>query len=230
MSTRNFYPDVFPGTRIDFSNSTMLPNSLEFGRATTGTYTDQNGIIRTAIPGEPRFAYDPETGESLGLLVEEGRTNFFNDSSILSNIVTFNGTAGTASVLLPMTGTVETVRTLSTNIFSNNAYGSIDVPTSGTYYFSYAWQNTSSLTYFPPNMFDTTGTLVSGAFSVSWTGGALSAQSIENILVSLDTNGQSGITLGINGGTNAAKSTWSVAAVNAYDSLVLKGWTISFNP
>ncbi len=75
MSTRNFYPDVFPGTRIDFSNSTMLPNSLEFGRASTGTYTDQNGIIRTTIPGEPRFAYNPETGESLGLLMEEARTN-----------------------------------------------------------------------------------------------------------------------------------------------------------
>ncbi len=75
MSTRNFYPDVFPGTRIDFSNRTMLPNSLEFGRASTGTYTDQNGIIRTTIPGEPRFAYNPETGESLGLLMEEARTN-----------------------------------------------------------------------------------------------------------------------------------------------------------
>ncbi len=78
-------------------------------------------------------------------------------------------------------------------------------------------------------MFDTTGTLISNAFRQSWSFCALTAQSIENILVSLDTNGATGITLGINGGTNAAKTTWSAAAVTAYDNLIVKGWTISFN-
>ena len=78
-------------------------------------------------------------------------------------------------------------------------------------------------------MFDTTGTLASNAFSGTWTSCALTAQSIENILVSLDTNGATGITLSISGGTNAAKTTWSAAAVTAYDNLIVKGWTISFN-
>lgn len=78
-------------------------------------------------------------------------------------------------------------------------------------------------------MFDTTGTLNSNAFTNAWTHCALTAQSIENILTSLDTNGASNITLGINGGTNAGKTTWSTAANTAYNNLITKGWTISYN-
>jgi len=99
---------------------------------------------------------------------------------------------------------------------------------SGTNFYR-AWRDCNSLTSFPANMFDTTGTLVANAFDAAWLNCALTAQSIENILVSLDTNGATGITLTISGGTNAAKTTWSAAAVTAYDNLVVKGWTISFN-
>jgi hypothetical protein len=95
--------------------------------------------------------------------------------------------------------------------------------------FSQTWNNCSSLTSFPANMFDTTGTLIATAFNKAWFGCALTAQSIENILVSLDTNGATGITLSIDGGTNAGKTTWSTAANTAYDNLIVKGWTISFN-
>jgi len=79
-------------------------------------------------------------------------------------------------------------------------------------------------------MFDTTGVLLANAFGGAWQNGALTAQSIENILFSLDTNGQSNIELGIDGGTNAAKSTWTAAANIAYTNLINKGWTITFNP
>jgi hypothetical protein len=78
-------------------------------------------------------------------------------------------------------------------------------------------------------MFDATGTLSSNAFENAWSGCALTAQSIENILVSLDTNGASNIALSIEGGTNASKTTWSTAANTAYTNLINKGWTISFN-
>ena len=78
-------------------------------------------------------------------------------------------------------------------------------------------------------MFDTTGTLDPKAFNQTWQNCALTAQSIENILVSLDANGASNILLGIDGGTNAPKSTWTGAAVAAFDNLIAKGWTIEFN-
>lgn len=103
------------------------------------------------------------------------------------------------------------------------------IDTSSATTFSSCWRSCSSLTSFPANMFDTTGTLTANAFTNAWSNGALTAQSIENILVSLDTNGASNITLGIGSGTNAAKTTWSTAANNAYDNLITKGWTISFN-
>ena len=95
--------------------------------------------------------------------------------------------------------------------------------------FQETWQNCSSLTSFPANMFNTTGTLVATAFASAFAGCALTATSIENILTSLVTNGQSNITLGLNGGTNANASTWSTAANTAYATLVNRGWTITQN-
>ena len=95
--------------------------------------------------------------------------------------------------------------------------------------FKGAWLYCGSVT-FPANLFDTTGTLTSTAFTNSWLNGALSAQSIENILVSLNANGSSSIALTLSGGSNAAKSTWSATAVTAYNALVGKSWSIAFNP
>jgi len=91
------------------------------------------------------------------------------------------------------------------------------------------FENCTSLANVPANLFDNCSSVAAVAFNNAWSNCALTAQSIENILVSLDTNGSTGITLGIAGGTNAAKTTWSTAAVTAYDNLIAKGWTISFN-
>ena len=63
--------------------------------------------------------------------------------------------------------------------------------------FIMAWSVCGALEDFPANMFDTTGPLASDAFIGAWEECALTKESIENILVSLDTNGQSNIELGI---------------------------------
>lgn len=98
------------------------------------------------------------------------------------------------------------------------------------YRFNSAWKNCSSLTDFPPHMFDKTRDFSStNNFNNAWSNCALTAQSIENILVSLDTNGSTGVTLTIDDGTNAAYSTWSQAAKDALTSLQGKGWTVSYN-
>lgn len=110
------------------------------------------------------------------------------------------------------------------------SFPSLDL-SGGTNIFCYsAWRGCSSLTTFPPNMFDSTGTLSSFlGLRDAWRDCALTAQSIENILTSLDTNGQSNILTHVGGGTNAAKSTWTTAANTAYTNLINKGWTISHN-
>ena len=95
--------------------------------------------------------------------------------------------------------------------------------------FRNAWQHCSVLANFPANMFDSTGTLASNAFFRSFDQCSLTAQSIENILTSLDTNGATGIQLHIDGGSNASYSTWSQAAKDALTSLQGKSWTVSYN-
>lgn len=59
-------------------------NLITFTRASTATYVDSSGIIQTAAADAPRFDHDPATGESLGLLIEEARTNLFLNSDTLS--------------------------------------------------------------------------------------------------------------------------------------------------
>ena len=96
--------------------------------------------------------------------------------------------------------------------------------------FNGAWNGCTSLADFPPKMFDKTGSFSStNNFFLAWNNCALTAQSIENILVSLDTNGDTAITLTISGGTNASYSTWSQAAKDALTSLQGKSWTVTYN-
>ena len=94
--------------------------------------------------------------------------------------------------------------------------------------FGFTWFSCNNLTNFPANRFDsTTCTRFNSAFSDC----NLSVQSIENILVSLVTAGQTDGNLGIEGGGNASRATWSAAAENAYLTLTgSRAWTIFFKP
>lgn len=56
-------------------DSKTFDEALTFTRASTGTYFDNQGVLQTAAVDEPRFDHDPVTGEALGLLIEEQRTN-----------------------------------------------------------------------------------------------------------------------------------------------------------
>ena len=94
--------------------------------------------------------------------------------------------------------------------------------------FLVGWYGCYSLSDFAAGCFDncTTTTNYEQAFQDC----ALTAQSIENILVSIDTGGAINGTLGLNGGTNASRGTWSAAALTAEANLLGKGWTIASNP
>jgi len=58
---------------------------ITFTRASTGTYTGSNGLLQTAAVDQSRIDYNPATGEKLGLLVEEQRTNLLSRSSEFDN-------------------------------------------------------------------------------------------------------------------------------------------------
>jgi hypothetical protein len=78
----------------DYSGTTLVT----FTRASTGTFVGSNGLIQSATTNEPRFDHNPTTGESLGLLVEEARTNLLLNSATLSTqMVTVAAAANTLS-------------------------------------------------------------------------------------------------------------------------------------
>jgi hypothetical protein len=58
---------------------------VTFSRTSDATFVGSNGLIQTASAGTPRFDHNPLTGESLGLLVEEQRTNLLLRSEEFDN-------------------------------------------------------------------------------------------------------------------------------------------------
>ena len=78
------YPTIEPSLKLDFANVRALDPRITFTRASTATYVGANGLIKTAGVDEARFDHDPATGESLGLLIEESRTNLVPHSQELN--------------------------------------------------------------------------------------------------------------------------------------------------
>jgi hypothetical protein len=68
-------PNIRPSLLLDFANTRSLDPRVTFTRASGGTHFNAQGLLVTAGDNRPRFDHDPVTGQSLGLLVEEARTN-----------------------------------------------------------------------------------------------------------------------------------------------------------
>jgi hypothetical protein len=80
-----------PSLDLRFANNKSLIDAVSgqqlitFTRASSGTYVDSAGVLQTATTDVPRFDHNPTTGESLGLLVEEQRTNSLTYSEDFTN-------------------------------------------------------------------------------------------------------------------------------------------------
>ena len=67
---------------FDFARTGTKDSRITFTRSSTGTYVAADGLIKTAASGAARFDHDSATGKSLGLLIEESRTNKINNSKL----------------------------------------------------------------------------------------------------------------------------------------------------
>ena len=92
IGAKNLYKAYgIPALDITFANKKSLVdrisgnNLITFTRASTATYVGADGLIKSAAVNEPRFDHNPTTGESLGLLVEEARTNQITYSNAQAN-------------------------------------------------------------------------------------------------------------------------------------------------
>ena len=82
MAISQNFPSEGPNLYLNFAGSKTLDSRLSFSRASTGTYVDEDGLIKTDAINKPRFDHNPVTGESLGMLVEPARTNLLRQSIV----------------------------------------------------------------------------------------------------------------------------------------------------
>lgn len=87
MSIKNRNPTVRPDLVLNFARSKTLDPRISFTRTTAGRYWTDAGTQTYAASGEPRFNHNPVTGDSLGLLIEEARTNSATYDSNFDNAV-----------------------------------------------------------------------------------------------------------------------------------------------
>ena len=137
-SSQNNFPSVRPTLDLDFANSKTLDPRITFTRASGGSYVGADGLIKLAGVNEPRFDHDPVTGESLGLLVEEAKTNLVTYSEQFDNANwTKSSTTVTANATTAPDGTLTADRLLETAVTSSFYVGAFYVTTTpGTYTFS----------------------------------------------------------------------------------------------
>ena len=108
------YPTVRPALDLNFEQTKRLDPRITFSRASTGTYLDANGVLQSAPAGVARFDHNPETGESLGLLMEEARTNRALYSEQFDNgWWTKNATTVTANAITAPDGTATADKLIS---------------------------------------------------------------------------------------------------------------------
>lgn len=123
-STSTGYPSIRPTLDLNFAQTKALDPRVTFYRDSLATYTDSLGIVRTFPANVPRFDHNPTTGESLGLLIEESRTNLYTYSDQFDNAAwTKNQVTVTANQGIAPDGTL-TADLVTTNTV--NAYNTLD--------------------------------------------------------------------------------------------------------
>ena len=125
-----------PSLDLRFADSKSLVDSstganlVTFTRASSGTYVGSDGLIKTATTNEARFDHNPTTGESLGLLVEEQRTNLLLRSEEFETTWSVLGTV-TANAITAPNGTV-TADLITTNGANAQPFQGVTVSSGAT--------------------------------------------------------------------------------------------------
>jgi len=134
MTIKALYPNVRPTLNLDFAKTKTLDPRVTFTRASTATFVGADGLIKTAASGAARFDHNPATGESLGLLVEEARTNAALYSDLSSNNVIIDATQGLNAATSP--DGLFTASLITATSISNNFYQATSVTSGSAYSYS----------------------------------------------------------------------------------------------
>jgi hypothetical protein len=111
MSISQLFPAISPSLSLNFARSKTLDPRITFTRTSSGTRTNERGLVEVVPANSPRLdhSYDPVSGSvrSLGLLVEEQRINYETYTEDPTQWITLNMIPTGNSVILP-TGQVST--------------------------------------------------------------------------------------------------------------------------
>lgn len=120
MSISQNYSTAKPTLNLNFARSKTLDPRVTFTRSSSAVVTNSNGILRTVAVDRPRFDHDPITGESLGLLVEEQRTNIVPLSNLIGQTTTY---ASAASTINTFNSLLAPDNTFTATLTDNNGNG-----------------------------------------------------------------------------------------------------------
>lgn len=98
-------PVIRPSLLLDYVNNPVPDPRQTFTRASGGGRFNAQGLYKWLGADVPRIDYDPVTGECLGILIEEQRTNLLLNSATLAT-QSLNLTAGTYTLSFYGSGTV----------------------------------------------------------------------------------------------------------------------------
>lgn len=137
MSISKNFPSVVPSLNLNFARSQDLDPRITFTRGSSATYVDDTGLIRTAGTNQARFDHDPVTLDSLGLLIEESRTNLILQSETLNTSWSLGNTtisANTTATTAP-DGTTNSDKIQEDNTNNQHlVFQSIGTPSIGAVY------------------------------------------------------------------------------------------------
>jgi hypothetical protein len=177
------YPEIRPTLDLNFARVKALDPRITFTRSSGGSYVGADGLIKYAGVNEARFDHDPVTGESLGLLIEEARTNSIPNSTAQGAIF---GSPGTVPTGWFSTGEINGLKREIVSTGTEDGIPYVDIRYSGTTTASSAFNILPSFT-----------TAIPAASGQTWTGSAyvkLQAGSTANFSV---------ITASVNGRTSS---------------------------
>ena len=116
-------PVVLPTLNLDFANSQSLDKRITFSRGSIGTRVNRNGLIETIPANQPRFDFDPVTGECRGLLIEESRANLIVGSNSFGGGDSNYGITASAAVSPDGTTNASLIYEKTTNNFKIHSVG-----------------------------------------------------------------------------------------------------------
>lgn len=174
MAIQQNFPEEGPTLNLDFANTKRLDPRITFARTSAGTCLDHNGLIRVLPANEPRFNhnYNSTTGqlESLGLLVEEQRTNSTTHSEDYSNNSFFSDLVITTNTIVAPDGNT-TADTLTSSINGGANTCFVDknfLISSNTSYAYSVFLKAGTSPVSTINMYFTGGTFRQAVLTITW--------------------------------------------------------------